>query len=96
MALIPVAHRPQTAHARQFDGSLESFLDILQARSPAGLVATVAFDESGQFAHMSLSGGAVLGAVEVGIGDWAVFPDDPTQPAFGMPNDRAVGDWQPT
>lgn len=94
MALVAVSHKPTTAQARQFDGTLESFLDILNARPPAGIVATVSFDDQGQFAHVQLVGGALGGTIDVGIGDWAVFPTDTTQPAFSLPGATAGNDWQ--
>lgn len=94
MALVPVTHKPQTAQARQFDGSLGAFLDIIQARPQAGVVATISFDDSAQFARLQLSGGTVSGTIDVAIGDWAIFPDDVNETPFSLTNAQATQYWQ--
>lgn len=94
LALLAVTHKPITARARQFDGTLESFLDIINARPKAGLAATCRFDEAGNLTQLNLSGGGI--AVNLGIGDWAVFPDDPAQPVESLPDAQATAAWQAT
>lgn len=93
MALINVAHKPITATARQFDGTLEAFLDILSARPLAGVEARCQFSADGTFTGLHLSGGQ-FGDVAVLVGDWIVFPSDGSFP-IGLPGATAGNDWQP-
>lgn len=95
MALIAVTHTPVTAKARQFDGTLDAFLDILGARSNSNLTATCTFDANGTFVGLQVSGGTV-GLISLVIDDWAVFPDDPNEPAVVVPNSQATDFWQVT
>lgn len=95
MATVPVTHKPTPAHARQFDGSLEAMLDIINARGKNNVVVTLRFNGAGDFSHMDVSGEQAGGSLSLDVGDWAVFPDDPAQPAFSLPAARAGDDWQP-
>lgn len=91
MALLPVTHKPITGQARQFDGTLEAFLDIIDARSKAGLSVTCTFDDAGNFVRLRLDGGG--NAVTVDQGDWLVFPSNGTAP-IAMTNTQALAEWQ--
>jgi hypothetical protein len=92
VALLNVQHKPVTGKARQFDGTVQAFLDILGARSSANVEATCGFDSAGNFVRLTLTGGAI-GSVVLGVGDWVVFPTDATQPAFAVSNALAVAEW---
>src|SRR5690349_12864808 len=103
MALLPVTHKPVTGYARQFDGTLEAFLDIIDARPKAGLTVTCTFDAKGDFAGLSLSGGGTSVTLNKGgvdgngnsTGDWIVFPADPAEPAVALSDAAARAAWQP-
>lgn len=92
MALTPVTHKPIAAHARQFDGTLESFLDILDARPKSNVSATATFDAEGNFTGLQLSGSTI--SLQLTVGDWAVFPDNPAEPPTSMGNEQALTLWQ--
>lgn len=93
MALLPVTHKPTAAQARQFDGSLEAFLDILSARPKQGVSVQLGFADDGSFTLMTMSGGAV-GNVSLNLTDWAIFPTDINEPAFSLTNAQALARWQ--
>lgn len=92
MALVAVTHKAVTGQARQFDGTLDAFLDILGARSKAGLSATCQFDQAGNFTVLSLSGAGT--SVRLSVGDWIVFPSDATKPPAQFTNEQALAEWQ--
>lgn len=92
MALVPVTHKPIAAHARQFDGSLEAFLDILNARPKSNVWATCTFDADGDFTGLQLSGDSV--SLQLVVGDWAVFPDDLSEQPTSMSDALAQTLWQ--
>lgn len=90
MPLLPVAHKPITGQARQFDGTLDAFLDIINARPKYGLSATATFDQTGGFTGLALTDGSV----SLNVGDWVVFPDDLEQPAVKLTNEQALAEWE--
>jgi hypothetical protein len=94
LALVNVTHKPIPGKARQFDGTLDSFLDIINARPKANLVATCTFNAAGAFVGLQVSGGGIGGSVSVGVGDWVVFPDDTTEPVRALNNGDATDYWQ--
>lgn len=94
MALLSVTHKPITGQAKQFDGTLDAFLDIINARPKNGLQAACRFDEAGGFTSLTLSG--PNGTVALGLGDWVIFPTDSSQPAVRMTNTEALAAWQAT
>lgn len=91
MALIAVTHTSMTGRARQFDGSLESFLDIIGARTMASVVATCEFDGNGTFVRLHVQW--PQGAVTLAATDWCVFPDDAAQAPTMLPNSEAIVAW---
>lgn len=94
MALLPVVQKPLTGQARQFDGTLDSLLDLLNGRSKANLAVSLQFDQAGTFVRVSLTGDELGGSLSVGVGDWAIFPTNPAQPAFALTNTEATASWQ--
>lgn len=94
MPLVPVTHKPTPAHAKQFDGTLDVFLEIINARPKGGLRVSIGFDGSGNFTSLQLSGPSVGASITLGVGDWVVFPDDADEPAFSLDNERALALWQ--
>lgn len=93
MPLTNVTHKPTEAQVRQFDGSLESFLDILNARDKAGLSFSGTFDDAGNFAGLSLSSHALGANVQLTVGDWVILPND-AGPASTLDDTRARARWQ--
>lgn len=94
MALTPVSHKPLTGQARQFDGTLPAFLDILGARSMADVSVTLTYDAAAACVSMQLSGGEIGGGLLLASGDWIVFPDDQTQPPIALSAAHASDRWQ--
>lgn len=92
MALVAVTHKPITGQARQFDGTLDSFLDIINARSKSGLSVTCQFNQAGDFTVLSLNGAGT--SVRLSVGDWVVFPADVTKPPAQFTNEQALAEWQ--
>lgn len=93
MALVNVTHKPVTAQARQFDGSLDAMVDIVTARAAEGVSVAFTLAGDGSLATLNVSGGTV-GTVTLNAGDWVVFPSDPEQPAFSVEGAKAGDDWQ--
>lgn len=91
MALLNVTRNTVTGRARQFDGSLDSFLDIIGARTTASLVATCGFDGTGAFVRLNVQWPA--GSVALAVSDWIVFPDDVTQAPTRLSNTEATTAW---
>lgn len=94
MALLNVTHKPVGAKARQFDGSLEAMLDILNARPKHNISVALRFDAEGNFNGLDVAGGPTGAAISLSVGDWAIFPTDESLPPFSLPNAQATGDWQ--
>lgn len=94
MALLSVTHKPVTGTARQFDGTLQAFLDIINGRPKSGLHADCRFNEAGDF--ISLTVAAPNGTVALNLGDWVVFPTDTTAPPLRLTNAEAIAAWQVT
>lgn len=93
MALLNVVHTPIPGQARQFDGTLDAFLDIINARPKSGLTAACHFDEAGNFVSLRLDG---LGeSITLNLLDWVIFPSDPTEPVVSMPDAKARAKWAP-
>lgn len=93
MPLVNVSHKPVTGKARQFDGTLAAFTDIITGRPMANASATCGFDSAGNFTTLRVSGGA-FGDVSVRINDWVVFPTDPALKAIAVTAAEASADWQ--
>jgi hypothetical protein len=94
LALLAVTHKPVTGQARQFDGTLEAFLDIINARPKGGLTAACHFNEAGEFASLRLDGWGE--SITLNVGDWVIFSADPGKPPISMPNDQALAEWSAT
>lgn len=94
MALLSVTHKPITGQAKQFDGTLDAFLDIINARPKNGMQVTCRFDEAGAFTSLNLSWQGAN--VALGLNDWVVFPADTSQPPIGLTNAEALAAWQAT
>jgi hypothetical protein len=94
VALIAVSHKPITGAARQFDGSLESLIDILSGRPKTNVTATLTFNENGDFCGLQLSGPELGNGFQLALGDWVVFPTDTNESPFGLPSATAGDNWQ--
>lgn len=95
MALLPVAHKPATGGAREFDGTLESFLDIIAGRPLNGAQVVCDFDpDSGVLTGVRIVGGG-FGSVSLTRSDWIVFPTNPAEVPITLPADVAARDWAP-
>lgn len=92
MALVPVAHKPVTGNARQFDGTLAALTDIMSGRSNANVTVTCTFDATGAFVGLSVSGGA-YGSFSVKKDDWVVFPTDVNLKPIAVPAAEANNEW---
>ena len=92
MALTNVARRPLTGKARQFDGSLTAFMDIIGVRPKTNLTVTLGFDDTGAFTRLQLSFAAGVSLV-LGVGDWVVFPDNTAELPMVVDNAHAGSDW---
>lgn len=91
MALVNVSRKPTTGTARQFDGTLASFTEILGARSLNGVTAHCTFNATGAFTQLRIEGGA-YGSVVLSVNDWVVFPADGSLP-LSIPAATAASDW---
>jgi hypothetical protein len=92
MALVSVTQKPLTGQARQFDGTLDAFLDIINARPKTGMSATCQFDQAGSFTSLSVTW--ANGSATVGVGDWMVFPADAAASPLALSNAAALSGWQ--
>lgn len=93
MALVNVQHKPVTGTARQFDGTLAAFSEILAARPLAGVRASVEFHSTtGALNRVTIDGGA-FGNVVLNVNDWIVFPADGSPP-LSIPAAQATAEWQ--
>lgn len=92
MALVNVSKKSETGKARQFDGTLAAFLDILNAYPHPSTSATCGFDAGGAFTSLSMAW--PQGSVTLQVSDWVVFNDDPTKPPLGLTNTAATAGWQ--
>lgn len=91
MALVNVSMKSVTGKARQFDGTLAAFLDILNAYPHPSSSATCGFDGTGAFTSLSMAW--PQGSVTLQVTDWVVFNDDPTKPPLALTNAAAVAGW---
>jgi hypothetical protein len=92
MALVNVQHKPTTGTARQFDGSFAALTDVLSARSLARATLTITYDNAGNMASFTISGGGFSGTVTVSLNDWIFFPSDGS-PAFSIASAEASSKW---
>lgn len=92
MALVNVSHNPITGRARQWDGTMAAFTEILGARALANVTATIVFDNAGANPSLRINGGA-FGNIALAVGDWVVFPTDTAKPPLSVSAATATTDW---